>query len=306
MPEHPHEHQHEHGGHSHHDHGDHAHDEHQHGHQHGFNAASLLAGDAVYHDVYQQIVRWLSLAQGTRALDAGSGAGGMTALLAKAVGNDGNVTALDVNEELLAVARRTAGSGPYAARVLFQVGDLAGLPFEAGSFDLVWSSHTVHHVPDQLAVLRELKRVLTPGGRLALREGGIHARLLPDDIGICEPGLEDRLAAAFHVSFQQHARGDDAVRYPFGWTHALADAGFNDVTAKSFLLEALPPFTDAQIRYCSRHLRRWIEDDERRALLSAEDVAALKTLTDPQSEHYVFGRDDLHLTNVVTVYAGTV
>ncbi len=293
---------HEHG----HDHG-HQH-EHGHGHQHGhgFNAESLRNNDRLYHGVYAEIVGWLDPPQGGSVLEAGSGAGGFTQLLAEKVGPlTGTVTALDQDAEMLEVARDFIGEGAVAGAVTYQQGDMANLPFDAGSFDLVWSSRTVHHLPDQLAAVRELVRVLKPGGWLALREGPIRTRFLPDDIGIGEPGLDDRLDVAFHRWFAANVRGGEgSVRYPFGWTQMLADAGLQDVTAKSFLLEALPPFDDVQISYMGRHLKRWLEDDERRDMLMPGDAEILEQLTDPSSEQFVFGRPDLYLQETVTVYAG--
>ena len=85
----------------------------------------------------------------------------------------------------------------------------------------------------------------------------------------------------------------------------LAEAGLSDVTAKTFVLEALPPFTDFQIAYMGRHLRRWVEDDERKAMLDAADVAAVTALTDPRSDSYLFKRGDLYLHEMVTIYVGT-
>lgn len=46
--------------------------------------------------------------------------------------------------------------------------------------------------------------------------------------------------------------GEHAVRYPFGWTQLLRDAGLQDVTVKTFLLELVPPFTSPQVEYMAR------------------------------------------------------
>jgi ubiquinone/menaquinone biosynthesis C-methylase UbiE len=189
--------------------------------------------------------------------------------------------------------------------VSYQESDIAKLPFDEGSFDLVWSSRTIHHLPDQLAAVGELARVLKTGGWLALREGPIRTKFLPDDIGLGDPGLDDRLDVAFHRWFASNVRGEAvSVRYPFGWTKMLSDAGLKNVTAKTFMLEALAPFDDVQISYMSRHLKRWIEDDERKAMLMPGDAEILEQITSATSEHFVFGREDLYLQEAVTVFAG--
>ena len=215
------------------------------------------------------------------------------------------MTALDESQEMLDATRAFLEEGPHAARVELRRGDIGSLSLDDG-FDLVWSSRTVHHLGDQLAGVRELVRVLRPGGRLALREGSLTTRFLPDDIGIGEPGLEDRLDVAFHRWFVAGVRsGEGRVRYPYGWTQMLRDAGLSQVTAKTFLLEALAPFTDVQVSYMGRQLRHWVEDGARRSMLAPGDAEVLDALTDASSEHFVFKRPDLHLQEMVTVYLGT-
>lgn len=283
-----------------------------HGHAHGgghghaaYDPNSLQRSDAFYGGVYQQIADWLNISPGTQALEAGSGAGGFTELLAGAVGLDGTVSALDVTPELLQTAKERVEKSPFKDRVSYHEGDIERLPFDDGHFDLVWSSRTVHHLPDQLAGMKELRRVLKPGCRLALREGGLRPRFLPMDTGIGAPGLEDRLDVAFESWFHTHVRGGDGVvAYPFGWTQLLRDAGLANVTAKSFMLEVLPPLETMQVEYMTGLLRRWVESDERRVFISQEDADTISKLINPNSPQYAFHRQDLHYMEGVTVYVG--
>ena len=279
-----------------------------HGHGHGgYDPSNLVSADDFYRPVYEQIVAWLNIAPGTVALEAGSGAGGFTELLAKAVGQDGSVAALDVTPELLQTVRQRLEHSPLEGRVSYHEGDIQQLPFENGQFDVVWSSRTIHHLPDQLAGVRELCRVLKPGGRFLLREGGLRPQVLPTDVGIGEPGLEDRLELAFHRWFHSQVRGgEDNVRYPFGWTQLLRDAGLADVSAKSFLLEHLPPFAESQVEYMARLFSRWVDSDERRRFISDEDADVIQQLLDPDGQRYLFNRHDLHYIEVVTIYMGKV
>lgn len=288
---------HEHGGGHRHGHG--------HGHEHGFNAESLRNNDLLYADVYRQAIAWLAIPAKASVLEAGCGAGGFTQLLTEAVAPAGGmVTAFDESAAMIEATRALLDGGVHADSVRYQQGDIAAPPFDAGSFDLVWSSRTIHHLADQLAAVRGLAGTLRSGGKLALREGSIRTRFLPDDIGLGAPGLEDRLDVAFQRWFSSNVR-EGGVRYPFGWTQMLREAGLVDVTARTFMLEALPPFTDVAISYMGRHLRRWVENDERKVFLDAGDAEILAELTDPTSEHWVFKRSDLYLHEMVTVYVGT-
>ena len=296
------EHPHAHGGHEHHEQHGHGHG---HGHEHGFNVESLRNNDVLYANVYRQIIDWLAIPHGADVLEAGSGAGGFTMLLAESVvPNGGMVTAFDESQEMLDATRELLDKTPQGGSVRYQQGDIGKLPFDDNVFDLAWSSRTIHHLADQLEGVKQLARVVKPEGRLVLREGSIRTRFLPDDIGMGEPGLEDRMDVAYQRWFAAGVRGG-GVRYPYGWLRMLSEAGLTDVTAKTFMLEAIAPFTDVQISYMGRHLRRWTDNEERRALLAPGDAEILDQLLDPSSEHFVFSRTDLYLHEMVTVYVGT-
>jgi SAM-dependent methyltransferase len=103
-----------------------------------------------------------SLAAGRDVLDAGCGSGWGTALLAEAGAT--SVVGLDVDEQALEGARRrTAEAG-----VELQSGDLAALPFDDASFDLVVCFETIEHLARPDAALEELRRVLRPDGVLLI------------------------------------------------------------------------------------------------------------------------------------------
>lgn len=103
-------------------------------------------------------------AAGERILDVGCGAGATSLALAQAVGPQGSVIGLDISAPLLAQARRRAGE---AANLAFLEADAQSYPFEAGSFDAVFSRFGVMFFADPAAAFANLRRALKPGGRLA-------------------------------------------------------------------------------------------------------------------------------------------
>jgi SAM-dependent methyltransferase len=105
---------------------------------------------------------------GQRALDLGCGTGDFTAELARA-----GVDAVGADIAHAAITRASR----LHPGVDFQVVPLDGpLPFEDGAFELVWASEVIEHVADTAAWLSEIRRVLVPGGRLALTTPS-HGRL---------------------------------------------------------------------------------------------------------------------------------
>ena len=282
-----------------------------HNHKHTANPETLNLSDRFFAPLDQQIVAWLQIAPGSRVLDAGCGGGGMTRLLAEAVGPGGEVVALDANPQLLAWGQAQVQDTGLAGRIKFQEGDVLHLPFADGSFDLVWCSRVVHGLSDQLAGVRELARVVRPGGRLVLREGGLPLQFLPFDTGLGEPGLDGRLGvahAAAHTQWFANWRSSlpDGVAYPHGWSHMLREAGLHAVAPRSFLYEFTSPLEEYQKEYLEIWLRPWLDDPTRRQLLTTQDVDALAQLLNPASPHYAFDRDDLHAILVDTIYAGSM
>lgn len=97
-----------------------------------------------------------------RVLDAGAGTGGLAFAVSPLVRE---VVAVDVVPELLDEGRRRAGSFP---NVTFLQGDVTGLDFEGGSFDLAGTIRTLHHVPRPELVVAELTRLTRFGGRVLI------------------------------------------------------------------------------------------------------------------------------------------
>lgn len=99
---------------------------------------------------------------GDRVLDVACGTGALTLAVAEAVAPDGSVTGLDANPQMLAVARRKA---PH---IKWIEGVAEALPQPDGSLDAVVSQFGFMFFDDRPGALRQMMRVLRPGGRLAV------------------------------------------------------------------------------------------------------------------------------------------
>ncbi|MBF6135759.1 class I SAM-dependent methyltransferase [Nocardia otitidiscaviarum] len=310
---HGHTHGHAHGGHRH-EHGGHDHLTHD-GIDWSTRIGHLRREDAVAAEASAGIAARLvgGLPAGATIVDIGSGTGGQAAAFATALAarGGGRVVLVDAVPELLTAAEEavhTALGGGVAAESVHVDkvhADAAAdeLLDRVPVADLVWAARAVHHLPDEQAGVHRLARLVRAGGYLALAEGGLATRYLPWDLGLGEPGLQDRLNAARDIWFaRMRADMPGSVRMPYGWGVALAKAGMAEVTSFSVLTDhpapAAPAVREAVVEWLSMMSERMDEE------LSESDRDALRALLDPAADTYVGRRDDTFLLSAATVHVG--
>jgi len=140
-------------------------------------------------DDWQQpddVVAALGIQPGSQVADLGSGSGYFTLHLARAVGPEGRVYAVDVDEEMNEYLReRLADEGVENVEVV--LGEYADPKLPDGEIDLVFTSNTYHHIEERPDYFRNLKRDLAPGGRVAVIEfdgsKGLFVRLMGHSTG---------------------------------------------------------------------------------------------------------------------------
>ena len=107
---------------------------------------------------------------GDRVLDLAGGTGDIAALMSKRVGANGKVVLTDINEAMLDVGRRRLEDRGIVANMEFALVDAEKLPFADAEFDAVTIAFGLRNVTDKDAALREMYRVLRPGGRAMILE----------------------------------------------------------------------------------------------------------------------------------------
>ena len=120
--------------------------------------------------VSAELFRAAELRPGERVLDVGCGTGLVARRAAEIVGAGGAVAGVDVSPDMIAVAASHAPAGPTP--IEWSEGDATALPFHDESFDVVVCQMTLMFVEDRLTALREMHRVLAPGGRVILTTPG--------------------------------------------------------------------------------------------------------------------------------------
>lgn len=158
---------------------------------------------------------------GGRVLDVACGTGVLARRAAGRTGTPETVVGLDINPGMLAVA------GDRAPSIRWQQGQAEALDFADASFDAVVSQFGLMFFTDRVAALREMARVLAPGGRLA--------------VAVFDDLERNYVYGAIADVFAHHAGSGvgDALRSPFclGDTGELsrlfADTGLNDIAIRT-------------------------------------------------------------------------
>lgn len=119
-----------------------------------------------------------------QVLDVACGTGIIARKAVSLVGPDGRIAGVDFNEGMLRVARRCAEQEGATAIEWYQ-SDVTCMPFSSGEFDTVLCQQGLQFFPDRTVALREMKRVLAPGGTLALSVWG-RPKESPHVIAICD------------------------------------------------------------------------------------------------------------------------
>src|SRR5712692_2296344 len=160
---------------------------------------------------------------GERVVDIACGTGIVARTAAGRIGNSGRVAGVDLNPSMLeAAARASAGSRPS---IEWLEAKAESVPFEDESFDVVLCQQGLQFFPDRSAALREMRRLLAPGGRVLIS--------VWTDVG---RGF-DVLAAALgrHISAEAGAalaKGPASLRDGDEISRLMKEAGFSDLSQK--------------------------------------------------------------------------
>jgi ubiquinone/menaquinone biosynthesis C-methylase UbiE len=199
---------------------------------------------STFHEAFERelrgIIDALPLKPDMRVLDVACGDG----FYAKHLSERAQVTGVDVSPAYLAKAR------PQAPGVEFVLAPLEDLPFAEASFDFVWCAQSLYSLPDPLIALGHMKRVLRPGGVLAVLENDTaHQVLLP-----WPASLELQLREAELRALQQE-RGLTS-RYYVGrrLPQVFAEAGLTPTRFATFPFDRLAPLGEAERRLLALYL----------------------------------------------------
>lgn len=189
-------------------------DRYTHGHQESVVAAHAtrtIANSAAYLSEH--------LSPGIDLLDVGCGPGSITAEFAARVAPEGSVLGIDYSVEVIERAQNTFGD----SGATFQAMDLYALDIEDNTYDIAHAHQVLQHVSDPVAALREMQRVVRPGGLIAVRDAdyaGMH--------WAPESPLLDQWLSVYRKVAKANDAEPDAGRHLVRWAR---EAGLTNVTA---------------------------------------------------------------------------
>jgi demethylmenaquinone methyltransferase / 2-methoxy-6-polyprenyl-1,4-benzoquinol methylase len=115
-------------------------------------------------------VRQLALPPAGRVLDVATGTGDVALEIARQARQDITIVGVDISREMMELGRRKVLASPFAGRITFESAPCEALPFPDASFDGVTIAFGIRNVVDRPGGLREMHRILKPGGRAVILE----------------------------------------------------------------------------------------------------------------------------------------
>jgi ubiquinone/menaquinone biosynthesis C-methylase UbiE len=259
---------------------------------------TLRAYQTAFRPELEAAVRSYDLADDARVLDSPCGDGFYTDLFARHQ-RAGTLVAADLSDGCLARARAAVRPASSRLAVEFVRADAYKLPFDDHSFDLVWCAQSFITLDEPVRALRELARVVRPGGRVAVLETDeYHHVLLPWPI-------------ALELAVQRAVREESRVRYGTGGKFAQArrlragflEAGLTPTGRRTVVADRAAPFAGADREFLVRHLadlKEFVRHE-----LTPREMVDLELATDPDGPDSLLNRADVELTCLATISHAT-
>lgn len=248
---------------------------------------------------YESLLRAVGLRRGWHVLDAGCGAGSFLPLMAAAVGPTGHITAIDLAPENIAAVEQRLAHWHLDCPVSLVVGNLLDLPLADASLDAVWCANTSQYLSDEdlVAALVEFRRVVRPGGLVAIKEANVV-------VWNMSPGDPGRMWRALQATRPINAQIHGMLRTPElqRWLEA---AGYTEVWQRTAFGERWAPLRLPERQFHGESLA-WLARLTEAAALSDADRAFWRLMQTPENPAHPINHPDFSIFGGQTVVVGRV
>jgi arsenite methyltransferase len=239
---------------------------------------------------YIAMLRSVGLVSGSHVLDAGCGIGSFLLPLAELVGPRGRVTAIDIAPEHVQSVR-----GRFVEST---VADVKALPFKDHTFDVVWNANVAQYLTktEFREMLAEFKRVLKPGGILAVKDGDITAlQIFP----IPSPLLW-RLLSAWAQRGDQQAIG---LLGSLKISRYAVEAKFSHVSRRVTVIHRSAPLREEEAQFVGG-LITFFAELAPTLDLPLNEIAMWHEFANPHAAEYILRRKDLYFREAAVLVTG--
>jgi arsenite methyltransferase len=251
---------------------------------------------------YEAMLESVGIQPGWSVLDAGCGPGSYFPKLAGLVGGGGTIHGIDLAPENLETAGQRVAEWNLACPVHLQQGSILDLPFADDQFDAVWCANTAQYLTDdELAqALREFRRVVKPGGLVAMKDYDCRLERRPDNQARRWRWLDAmaRQDTAFAVQVRGWLRAGLLRRW-------LERAGLEQVWQRTVPVERWAPLGPADRAFLTQVLAGTTTIYEHLGLPES-DIAYYRTQTDPDAPGHALNDPEFHYCETHVVAIGRV
>ncbi|MEZ4570213.1 MAG: methyltransferase domain-containing protein [Thermomicrobiales bacterium] len=241
--------------------------------------------------LYNSLLNEANLLPGDRVLDLGCGSGTHFEWISKMVGPEGKITGLESDQRNLGRARERIANAPYREQVDLVEGKLtAPLPFDDNSFDIVWCAGSLQYVPTPVETIREMMRVVRPGGRVAVQDVEMTSMLLgpmPDELLMA---LKSSLPRGFTSGDEHHDYVDWLVGHKL--RSFFVKAGLREIRGLLRTRVYEPPFTEDERGFLEVAVPYLCTESPGIQDLAYRQVVELQRLVDPESPAFLLDQPD--------------
>jgi ubiquinone/menaquinone biosynthesis C-methylase UbiE len=264
--------------------------------------------NAFMRSAYRTALHSLALPLHSHGLDVGCGPGGLFSLLDEALDSTGTIVGCDISHPHLALSKRMIEQYELQSRVSLHAVDLREpLPFEDNQFDWAWSADVLWPMffPQPVEIIKELRRVVKPGGIIAIFFANVSRSLIL-------PGY-DEMEQYLCIAVKQKSWGlknnipEISTERANSW---LQKAGLIDVRISSHIAYHQAPLNDDVNRYLEDfamlEYRNLNQEDLNQVGMKQSMWDTWQTISIPQSPQYILSQKDYYCALFGTLFSGHI